>query len=224
MNAPLGADRGFPVLTPASLPRPVSERLELTHSTRIGFELPVPDGVLHVARTSPLVETLASYLVDTALDGALSGPASRSGAIRTSDVTTRTTLLLLRIRMHIEVTRLGVTTELLAEEALVAAYRGRGERAEWLSRDDAEALLGAVPSANMSAPDKQSRLEDALRDVASQQAAIEQLANDQAAAVLNAHVRVRSASRQTGVTYQVRPTLPVDILGLYLLMPQGGVM
>lgn len=169
------------------------------------------------------METLASYLVDTALDDKLVSPATRSGAIRTRAVSTRTTLLLLRLRMHIDVTHRGKSSELLAEEALIAAYRGRGERAEWLSQDEANALLDAPPSANMSLPEKQSLLEQALADLDLQQAGIERLAHEQAAAVLDAHERVRRAARQTGFTYRVRPALPVDLLGIYLLMPQGGL-
>jgi ATP-dependent helicase YprA (DUF1998 family) len=37
--------------------------------------------------------------------------------------------------------------------------------------------------------------------------------------LLEEHRRVRGAARQTGVRYSVQPQLPVDVLGIYLLLP-----
>ena len=38
-------------------------------------------------------------------------------------------------------------------------------------------------------------------------------------ALLKAHTRVREASHVTGVRYRVEPHLPVDVLGIYVLLP-----
>jgi hypothetical protein len=40
--------------------------------------------------------------------------------------------------------------------------------------------------------------------------------------VLAAHRRVRDAAGLTGLRYAVRPALPADVLGLYVLMPAAG--
>src|SRR5579875_3520004 len=65
------------------------------------FALPVRDGELYLNRTHPLIEVLASYVMDTALDPQ-SDPrnaiARRCGVVRTGQVTRRTTLLLVRRR------------------------------------------------------------------------------------------------------------------------------
>ena len=60
-------------------------------SVRARFELPVPDGVIYLSRTHPLVEGLAGYVVDTALDPQLDGVASAPASMRTKAVETRTT-------------------------------------------------------------------------------------------------------------------------------------
>ena len=60
------------------------------------FELPVSDDVIYLNRTHPIVEGLASYVMDAALDPLLAGVARRCGATRTRAVTVRTTLLLAR--------------------------------------------------------------------------------------------------------------------------------
>ena len=57
-----------------------------------------------------VVEGLASYVLDTALDPTLNGVAHRAGAVRTRAVQTRTTLLLLRLHFHILTQRDGRET------------------------------------------------------------------------------------------------------------------
>ncbi|MDP9355798.1 MAG: DEAD/DEAH box helicase [Chloroflexota bacterium] len=232
LGAPLNRAPGRPgeaerwLLSPQLLPAPVRDRAGLDGATSLpmGFELPVPDRTLHVARTHPLVEALGAHLVDTALDPLLDGVAARSGAIRTRSVTGRTTLLLLRVRMHLEVTRRGETTPLLAEEVLVAGFRGRGADPTWLSQAEAEALLASEPSGNVPPGQKEQWLRDALTDLDAHQPGIEQLARERADEVLVAHRRVRDAAGMTGIRYAVRPTLPADVLGLYVLMPTAAAI
>ena len=69
------------------------------------FDLPLPEGEIHLGRTSPVVEGLASWTLDQALDRESrddAGPvASRCGAIVTSAVSERTTLLVARFRYHL---------------------------------------------------------------------------------------------------------------------------
>ncbi len=95
----------------------------LTGRRRIGFHLPVPQDAVHIPRVHPLVESLANYLVGSALEGANEGVAARSAAIRSNAVKRTTTLLLLRLRFQLDVTRGGDTEALLAEECLVLGYR-----------------------------------------------------------------------------------------------------
>jgi hypothetical protein len=40
-------------------------------------------------------------------------------------------------------------------------------------------------------------------------------------ALLEAHRRVRSAARMTGVRYRVEAQLPADVLGVYVYLPGG---
>lgn len=222
LDAPLRPDNGWTVLTPSALPETVRDLSGLTKPVPIAFELPVPEGVRHISRTSPLVEALGSYLTDTAIDPTLDGPAARCGAIRTRTVETRTTLLLLRLRMHLDVARRGETDALLAEETVVAAYRGRGTAADWLDAEEAEALLDAAAAANVPPGQREQWLREALADLPAQEDGIAALAERRAAEVLAAHRRVRDAAGVTGVSYRVRPTLPADVLGLYVLMPAGA--
>ena len=68
------------------------------------FDLPLPDGETYLGRTSPIVEGLASWTLDQALDPESRDTppvASRCGVIATSAVTERTTLLIARFRYHL---------------------------------------------------------------------------------------------------------------------------
>lgn len=88
------------------------------------FELPINDGETYLSRTHPLVEGLATYVLDTALDPQLEGVARRGGAIRTRAVDRRTTALLLRFRYDVVARTSAGERRLLAEEAGVVAFAG----------------------------------------------------------------------------------------------------
>jgi hypothetical protein len=49
---------------------------------------------------------------------------------------------------------------------------------------------------------------------------LERLASERANALLADHRRVREAARDTG-QYAVRASLPVDVLGVYVLLPDA---
>ncbi|MGH9266692.1 MAG: helicase-related protein, partial [Acidimicrobiales bacterium] len=117
---------------------------------RARFELPVSGDELYLTRTHPVVEGLASYVFESALDPIGHGAARRCGAIRTAAVMRRTTLLLVRYRFHLIVERAGADHPLLAEECGLLTFAGAPEAPDWLSPESAEALLSAEPSGNVS--------------------------------------------------------------------------
>jgi superfamily II DNA or RNA helicase len=182
------------------------------------FELPVPDNVLHLTRTHPIVEGLASHVMDTALDPLLEGVAKRCGAIRTRAVTQTTTLLLLRLRYHIVTTgRTGDGAPLLAEDCQVVGFRGRPADPDWLAPAEAEALLPAEPDADLTPVQATPLIERILEGWPELEPALDKLAEKWGQELLEAHRRVRT----TRVRYAVRPQLPVDVLGVYVLTPAG---
>jgi hypothetical protein len=115
----------------------------------VRFSPPVRPGELCLTRTHPLVEGLAAYLMDAALDAKLDGIARRCGAIRTTAVSRRTTVLLLRLRYHI-ITRRGTEENpMLAEDSQLVAFAGSPSNAEWLPSGTADSLMAAEPEANI---------------------------------------------------------------------------
>jgi superfamily II DNA or RNA helicase len=222
LNAPLEphARHGWRLL-PQHLPQTLRERLDdegIDKPLAIDFHYPPAVGTRFVHRSHPLVSLLADYV----LEGALSDDApiaARAAATVTADVDIVTTLYLLRLRHHLELTRRGRTRQLMAEEAVVIGMRGRAQP-QWLTQEDAAPLLDARPTSNLDPSAAAHELRQALEFLAAQRAVLERLATDRANALLTDHRRVRKAARDVG-QYAVRASLPVDVLGVYMLLPDA---
>jgi len=188
------------------------------------FEMPVDEGVLYLSRTHPIVEGLAAYVMDTALDPIADSVARRAGAIRTSAVTRRTTLLLVRFRYDILTRRRDHESAQIAEECRLFAFIGAPDQAEWLDGAVAEELLQAEPDANIAPEQAADFVRRVVEGVEGLRPHLEAEAQRRAEALLDAHRRVRAAARIQHVRYRVEPKLPADILGIYVFLPstKGG--
>jgi hypothetical protein len=199
-------------------------------SLRVSFTQTGLPNTLYLSRTHPLVEGLAAYVMDTALDSVDDSPikpiARRCGLIKTSKVQTRTTLLLVRLRFHLQTPqRAGKEVQpLLAEECRIFAFRGTPQEAFWF--DDAkeiEALLRAPSEANIPCVQIQHFLQQArsgFNEYISPQ--LERLAQKRADNLLQAHRHVRRAASLGVRNVVVQPQLPPDVLGMYVYLPYQG--
>jgi superfamily II DNA or RNA helicase len=191
------------------------------------FELPVQPGEFYLHRTHPLVEALATGILDSSLDSAADTGAARCGVVRTKAVDRRTILLLVRLRYHIETEiksgprgkEVAERRQLLAEDSQVLAFAGSPQSAEWLSKEQAEALLEVIPDANIAPELQRDALQRIIDGVPALMPHLESAARSRAAELLEAHRRVRSAARLRGVSQKVEPQLPPDILGIYVFLP-----
>jgi len=182
------------------------------------FDLPLPEGEIYLGRTSPVIEGLASWTLDQALDPVARDArpvASRCSVISTSAVNTRTTLLVARFRYHLQLT--GGDT-ILCEEIVPLACTGRADAPQWLAPEDGEQLLTARPERNLIQTAIDQQLGLLLPALPIFQQALSPVAAERAAAQLATHERVREAARSKG-RVTVQPVLPVDILGAYVLLP-----
>ena len=182
----------------------------------LSFEMPVPEGLQLVGRLHPLTETLAEYLLDTALDGTEKPPARRCGVVRTSAVSRRTTVLLLRLRLLIEVA--GKSAPMLAEDLVMAGFEGRPGNLTWLGEEQALKLLNeAQADGNLTEFEINQRLTETLGWLDELKPEMEKIADTKAGLLLESHRRVRQVTRTGRVS--VRPQLPLDVLGVYIFMP-----
>jgi hypothetical protein len=185
------------------------------------FDLPLEEGDIYLGRTSPIIEGLASWTLDQALDPVardVRSVAARCGVVSSSAVTTRTTLLLARFRYHLQIDKADAET-ILAEEIVPLACTGSADAPEWLTPEEGERLLSARPDRNLIATAIEQQISILFAALPNFQQALEGVALKRASAQLAAHERVREASRTKG-RVTIQPVLPVDILGAYVLLPR----
>ena len=189
-------------------------------------ELPVQRGELHLARTHPIVEGLASWVLDTALDPRTLRDrdplAARCGVSRIAGLDERVVVLLLRLRHHLLIGGRRDRTPMLAEEILPVGFTGSPDSPAWLDGAAVEAALAAPPAANVPRQIALDAIADALAGVPSLRPAIEAIAAHRAESLRDAHVRVR-ASAKASAAVSVEPVLPVDLLGAFVLLPHRPV-
>jgi len=191
---------------------------------RFRFNQPVQEDEHYLQRTHPFVETLANHVLETALDP-LSGDAvrypaaRRCGAIRTKTVDKRTSLLLVRFRYHIIQTQNNVERPLLAEDCRLLAFSGSPQSAVWLEENEAEKLLLAQPDGNIAADQAAEFVGRVIDGFELLRSHLDQAAMQRGEELLEAHQRVRLATRTRNVRYRVEPQLPPDILGIYIFLP-----
>ncbi len=208
-------------LLPQHLPQTLRERLaleEITKPLAIFFDpkATVP-GARHVQRTHPIVSLLADTLLEDSLSGAEHPLAARCAATVTHAVSVVTSIFVLRLRHQLTSRRRDVTRTLMAEECVTLAVAGRANP-QWLTDADLTSLLAAEPAANLTEAAATDHIQTTLDFLQSQTPYLEKLARQRANALLADHRRVREAARDIG-SYEVTPCLPVDVLGVYVLLP-----
>ncbi len=199
-------------------PERVREALPQKDGRRLSFETPAPDGSIYVGRNHPFVTALARHLLEEALAAKEGSVASRCGAMRTSKVQKRTTLLLLRCRYTLTTPN---AEDLLAEEVLPLAFTGSPpDGVSWLSRDEAmELLREAEPEENISTQARSEAIEKSLAWYEGLKGEIKGILEERARALQASHKRVREAARVTRRGVAVTRHLPPDLLGVIVLLP-----
>jgi superfamily II DNA or RNA helicase len=190
------------------------------------FDLPVEEGVIHLSRTQPIVEGLASYTLDMALDDVQAEGertiARRCGVTKTKGVTEKTSLLVVRLRYHLKVKRRTESDNpLLAEEVLTLAFTGAPNDPKWLGEADAKPLLDCTPSGNLPVALVKQQLQHFIGSVAAMRPKLSEFAASRAKTLKEAHTRVRRSAKMSG-SVEVTQVDEVDILGCFILLPDGA--
>lgn len=169
-------------------------------------------------RSHPLVGLLAQHLLEDAL-GNTQPVAARCAATLTNDVDVATTLYLLRVRHRLSYVRRREPFQMMAEETVALAVRGRANP-EWLFDEHAARLIECTPSGNLPPEAVQREVRQAISFLVVHPQQLQALAQQRADTLLADHKRVREAARDVG-QYNVKPCLPVDVMGVYVLLPDS---
>jgi hypothetical protein len=129
-------------------------------------------------------------------------------------------LLLARYRFHLSSEDLAAAKrQLLAEDSGVLAFTAEPDAPVWLAPTDAEGLLSARPSGNVSDEQAAEVLSELLGDASGWLPGLTHDADRRAAELLADHRRVRHSSQRRIRGLTVVPQLPADVIGCYVLLP-----
>ncbi|GAB48609.1 helicase-related protein [Mobilicoccus pelagius] len=213
-------------VTTGTLPAGIRDALPPSHAEPLPFhrQMPVPRRHALLTRTDRAVEAVARFVLDTALDSnAAERPlATRAGVVRTRAVESRTTLLLLRYRFHLDLPTPTGVRQIVAEDADVVAFRGSAADAALLDDEEAMALLTARADANIPSDQAREFAQRAIGAAATLAPVLEERAQARAVELLESHRRVRAGARAARAGLRVRAQLPVDVLGVYVYLPVLG--
>lgn len=211
------SDQGYRLYT-NNLPRLLAELLPQKPELLISFDSPTPEGYSYIGRNHPFVENLCQQVMANTINQT-GKRAARAAVIRTDAVAIKTTILLFRVRNVIEERR--KDHQLVAEEVLLWGYRGSATVQDFLAPDEAKALLlDARPTTNRSPQANAATLEQELGQLEKLKEDFDQVAEQRAKHLVEAHERFGKfvEKRRYQVVY---PVLPMDLLGLYVLLPEG---
>jgi superfamily II DNA or RNA helicase len=218
---------GFTAVT-ATTPIGLRDALPVGHREPLPFhqDHPVPRGDALLARTDPNVEAVARFVLDTALDPTTTDrAAARCGVLRTKAVTTRTTLLVLRYRFHLDLPTAGGTRPLVSEQARLFAYTGTPPGIDLLDESAIDALVDTTPDANVAPDQAAALIERTLAHLDDLATHLTSEGDELAIELLEAHRRVRAGADAPRRGLRVTAQHPGDILGVYLYVPipTGGI-
>jgi superfamily II DNA or RNA helicase len=205
----------------ANLPPSAKDYLPKGTSILVSFESPTPENHVYLGRNHPFIEQICQIVLAHTI-GRQRYAAARASVMRTSAVTKPTTLLLFRCRNVIEEKK-GSGRQLVAEEMLLWGYRGTPDDQDFLTVDEAHILLGAArPSADLTTERRARLLDERLVSFDSLRPDFDRLAEQRCVHLVEAHERFSALVEQKrfGVVY---PVLPMDVLGIYVLMPTNDI-
>jgi superfamily II DNA or RNA helicase len=199
------------------LPQHLPEALRLRLADE-GIAKPLLLNFNELHRSHPLVSVLAEHLLETSLAGE-EGLAARCAATLTNAVEVVTTVYLLRLRHQLGYVRRREPFQMMAEETVAVAVAGR-INPQWIEGDAVAQLLECTPAGNLPVEVIQREIRTALDFIAANPQQLQTLAEQRALALLADHQRVREAARDVG-QYSVSACLPVDVMGVYVLLPNA---
>ena len=211
---------GYTIST-GNMPPQLHNILPTGSHVQVSFVSPAPKGFHYIGRNHRFVEQLCQIVMANTLDRQSNG-AARAAVIRTRQVTKKTTLLLFRCRNVIEQSRENNKNphQIVAEEMLLWGWRGTPENKEFLDHLEAKALLdSARASSELSTQSRANFLDTELRHLAGIETEFNRIAEIQSKRLVAAHERFSTLLDKQ--RYQVvYPVLPMDLMGIYILLPE----
>ncbi|MGE5471184.1 MAG: helicase-related protein [Bacteroidota bacterium] len=200
-----------------NMPTQLRGHLPAGDTIQVSFFSPTAEGYHYIGRNHRFVEQLCQFVMANTLARS-ERRAARTSVIRSRQVTTKTTLLLFRCRNVIEQARLN--HQIVAEEMLLWGWQGTPQQKEFLGHFTAKELLkNARASSDLTPQARANFLQNELRLLDSLDKEFKTIAEEQSKRLVEAHERFSALMDKQ--RYQVvYPVLPMDLLGIYILLPE----
>jgi superfamily II DNA or RNA helicase len=210
---------GYKIYT-TNIPQRLRDLLSDKNEIQISFKSPTPTGYKYIGRNHPFAEHLSQHIINSALQKAMNS-AARAAVLRSPDVKQKTVLFQLRVRNVIA--EQPSNKQIVAEEMWLWGYEGEVNQKQFIDMETALGLLMTIePTQNMEEGEKAYWLNEEMEWVLDEKTFREQ--TDEVA-LKRAHHLVESHTRfkklVSGNKYKVvEPVLPMDVLGVYILLPE----
>jgi len=211
--------KGFKLFT-TNIPERLREWLPDVNELAISFFSPTPAGYLYMGRNHLFVEHLCQYILNNAIS-AIGLHAARASVMRTASVKDKTVLFQFRVRNVIA--EQPTNKEIVAEEMWLWGYTGSLEDNKALEHGEAKKLLmESSATANIEIPEQEYWLKEELSWITNDttfRELTDPFALKRADLLVQAHLRFRELVG--GKKFKVvEPILPMDVLGVYILLPE----
>ncbi len=210
-------EKGFGIVS-GNLPHQLVGLLPEDKIIKISFTSPTPEGYHYVGRNHRFVEQLCHLVMSNTMDRE-GKRAARSAVIRTKQVDVKTSLLLFRCRNVIEKQR--GKHQIVAEEMFLWGWSGTPDDPVHLDHEQAHTLLRTVQaSSNLTNEARAGFLKNDLKLLDRFDDVFTQIAENQSKQLVDAHERFSAliGPRRYQVVY---PVLPMDLMGIYILLPDN---
>lgn len=207
------------VLNPQNLPAHIRRFFGSDQQVKISFVSPTPKGYKYIGRNHAFVEQLCQFLLSIAFDPHPEyGKMARVCEIQTDHVSTRTALVMFRVRNVIK--EVAAVRESVAEEMYLWGYRSNAGNMETIEYPEAKRLLmEAKALSNFPIERQKQDIQEELLRFESMKPKFIELANQRADKLVESHGRFKDLIG--GRRYEkATPILPPDVMGVYLLMPK----
>lgn len=206
-------------MQPQNLPPHIKRFFNGEKLVKISFVSPTPKGYRYIGRNHQFVEQLCQFLLSIAFEPHPEyGRLARVSEIQTEAVTTKTTLVMFRVRNVIK--EVASSKESIAEEMYLWGYQSINGNLEILEYGQAKNLMTTAQSiSNLSKERQQEDIAMELKRFETMKPQFIELASMRAEKLVEAHGRFKELVG--GRRYEkATPILPPDVMGVYILMPK----
>lgn len=190
---------------------------------RISFASPTPKGYTYIGRNHPMVEALSRSAINDTLNGG-EHAAARAMVMETDSVSTKTTVMLMRVRSVIQ-DKKAVGRELVGEEMIFVGYRGNIENHDFLTVDECKKLFFEARATGNVDPFVQKNIYNGsirwINDEEKLREHTDAIALERATRLVEAFSQYRTYV--ASAEYQVvKPVLPMDVIAAFVYLPKTG--